>query len=124
MNEENDMVYVFLPKWRQLIRISNGWAFRFQIPFKIWTICNPTYFYHSKSRLLRILVPHCIQMTIPKLEDQVYLNNRLLICYSDLDLKNGLFENRKGNHDLKTYFLENCVTCFRGDVAVDFDVGG
>ena len=63
-------------------------------------------------------------MTIPKLEDQVFLNNRLLVRYSDIDLNNGPFEIRKKNHDLKTYFLENCVTCFRGDVAVDFDVGG
>ena len=34
----------FLTKWRMFVRISNGWASRFQISFKIWTICNLTSF--------------------------------------------------------------------------------
>ena len=34
----------FLTKWRQFVRISNGWALGFQMPFKIQTICNPTSF--------------------------------------------------------------------------------
>ena len=39
----------FLTKWRP----------QFQIPFKIQTICNPTPFDHSKSRLVQISDPHC-----------------------------------------------------------------
>ena len=34
----------FLTKWRPFVRISNGWASGFQIPFEIQTICNPTCF--------------------------------------------------------------------------------
>ena len=34
----------FLTKWQPFIWISNGWASRFQIWFKIWTIFNPTSF--------------------------------------------------------------------------------
>ena len=34
----------FLTKWRPFVWISNGWAFRFQMPFQIQTICNPTSF--------------------------------------------------------------------------------
>ena len=32
----------FLTKWRPFVRISNGWASGYQIPFKIWTIFHPT----------------------------------------------------------------------------------
>ena len=32
----------FLTKWGPFVWISNGWAPRFQIPFEIQTICNPT----------------------------------------------------------------------------------
>ena len=35
----------FLTKWQPFVRISNGWAFRFQIPFKIQTMCKPTSFW-------------------------------------------------------------------------------
>ena len=35
----------FLTKWQPFILISNGWAFRFQIPFKIRTKCNPKSFW-------------------------------------------------------------------------------
>ena len=34
----------FLTKWQPFVWISNGWASRFQIPFKIPTICNQTAF--------------------------------------------------------------------------------
>ena len=34
----------FLTKWQLYVRISNGWASGFQIPFKIQTIWNPTSF--------------------------------------------------------------------------------
>ena len=33
-----------LTRWRPFVRISNGWASRFQISFESWTICNPTSF--------------------------------------------------------------------------------
>ena len=32
----------FLTKWGQFVRISNGWASGFHIPFEIQTICNPS----------------------------------------------------------------------------------
>ena len=35
----------FLTKWQLFVWISNGWAFGFQIPFQIRTICNPTSFW-------------------------------------------------------------------------------
>ena len=44
----------FLTKWRPFAHIVNRWASRFQIPFKIWTICN-----QWKSRLVQISDPHC-----------------------------------------------------------------
>ena len=31
-------------KWWPFVRIFIGWASGFQIPFEIWTICNPTSF--------------------------------------------------------------------------------
>ena len=34
----------FLTKWQLFVWISNGWASRFQVPFEIQTICNPTSF--------------------------------------------------------------------------------
>ena len=34
----------FLTKLRPFVRISNGWASGFQMPFKIQNICNPTSF--------------------------------------------------------------------------------
>ena len=34
----------FVTKWQQFVRISNGWASRFQIPFEIPTVCNLTSF--------------------------------------------------------------------------------
>ena len=70
-----------LTKWRPFVRISNGWASGFQIPFKIQTICNPTCFgpfeiqtrsdfrspLYLKSDLKRVWIsngqisdPHCI----------------------------------------------------------------
>ena len=49
----------FTTKWWKFVRISNGWASRFQIPFEIWTICNPTSFWPFKSRLVQISDPHC-----------------------------------------------------------------
>ena len=33
-----------LTKWQPFVRISHDWASRFQIPFKIRTICSPTAF--------------------------------------------------------------------------------
>ena len=41
----------FSTKWGTFVRISNGWVSRFQIPFEIQIICNPTSLDHSKSRL-------------------------------------------------------------------------
>ena len=35
----------FLTKWRPFVQTSNGWTSRFQIPFEIQTICNPTSFW-------------------------------------------------------------------------------
>ena len=46
----------FLTKWRPFVRISNGWASGFQMPFKIRTICNLTSFWPFK---IRISDPHC-----------------------------------------------------------------
>ena len=34
----------FLTKWQPFVRISNGWACGYQIPFVIRTICKPTFF--------------------------------------------------------------------------------
>ena len=39
---------MFLRKWHLFVWISNGWVSGFQIPFKIWTICNPTSFWPFK----------------------------------------------------------------------------
>ena len=50
---------VFFTKWGPSVQISNGWAFRSQIRFEIQTICNPTYFYQLKSRLVWISDPQC-----------------------------------------------------------------
>ena len=54
MKQSRTQVYnmdVFIPdficffiKWEPFVRISNDWATRLQIPYKIWTICNPTFF--------------------------------------------------------------------------------
>ena len=38
----------FLSKWPTFVWISNGWAFGFQISFKIGTICKPTSFWPLK----------------------------------------------------------------------------
>ena len=38
----------FLTNWQTLVWISKGWASRFQIPFEIRTICNPTSFWPFK----------------------------------------------------------------------------
>ena len=57
----------FLTRWQPFVPISNTWASRFQIPFKIRIICNPTFFYHSKSRVVGISDPHCmLPMIWPK----------------------------------------------------------
>ena len=45
--------------WDIFVQILNSWTSGFQIPFKIQTICKPTYFDHLKSRLVRISDPHC-----------------------------------------------------------------
>ena len=44
--------------WCQFVRISNGYANPFQIPFEISTICEPTSFQPLKSILVRISDPH------------------------------------------------------------------
>ena len=36
---------LFLTRWMPFVTITNGLAFRFQIPFKIQTICKPTSFW-------------------------------------------------------------------------------
>ena len=49
-----DHYVVLVPTIRKpdiFVRISNGWASGFQVPFKIWTICNPTSFGHLKHLL-------------------------------------------------------------------------
>ena len=38
----------FLIKWLPFVQISNDCASRYQIPFKIWTICDPTSFWPFK----------------------------------------------------------------------------
>ena len=50
----------FWTKWQPFVRISNGWASRFQIPFKIQTICNPTSFWPFKIQTLKRLDFECV----------------------------------------------------------------
>ena len=54
-----------LTKWQPFVGISNGWAYRFKIPFEIWTICNPTFFDYLKSRLVQISDPYCTGIQPP-----------------------------------------------------------
>ena len=61
----------FLTKWRPFVRISNGWASGFQIPFEIQTICNPTCF-----------GPFEIQ-TRSDFRSPLYLNTRLVRFSND-----------------------------------------
>ena len=49
-----------LTRWRPFVRISNGWASRFQIPFEAGPFATQPLFDHSKSRIVRISDPHWI----------------------------------------------------------------
>ena len=42
----------FLIERQPFVQILNGWTFRFQIPYKIWTIYNPTSFGPLKIQIL------------------------------------------------------------------------
>ena len=42
---------IVFDKMAPFVWISNGWASRFQILFKIWTICNPTSFWPFEDQI-------------------------------------------------------------------------
>ena len=52
---------MFFDKMVAINQVLNGWVNRFQIPFKIRTICNPTSFWPLK-RVFWISDPHCIKL--------------------------------------------------------------
>ena len=57
----HSFIHWFWTKWWPFVQILNGWAFRFQIPFKIqWLFATQPLLNHSKSGLGQISDPHCI----------------------------------------------------------------
>ena len=83
----------FLTKSRPFVWITNGWASGFQIPFEFQTICNPTFFDHSKSRLVRISDSRCtllVQCSLLCIANEVKFTSKIflkksLILSSKLD---------------------------------------
>ena len=50
---------VFFPKWLPFVWFSNGWAYKFQIPFEILSICKPTSFWPIKIQTSPNFRSHC-----------------------------------------------------------------
>ena len=75
-------------KMASICLVINGWASRFQIPFKIWPFPNQPLLDWSKSELVRVSDPYCIWWTS---EQWKHLNKELsLVRYSNGDLNTGL----------------------------------
>ena len=53
-----------LTKWQTFVQISNGWAGRFQIQFKIQTVCYPTSFPPIEIQTSPDFISHCTTMLL------------------------------------------------------------